>query len=226
MRKKRAGKAASGEAETRTEQIADLIADGIMSGEFGPETRLDEQSLAARFKVSRTPVREALRQLAATNMVELRPRRGAFVRSISQEELEVLFVAMAEIEATCARLAAMSMGPLERQRLQALHRKMERMAGDGDMDDYSDANVQFHEAIYTGAHNAVLAEIARNLRSRLAFFRRFQFRSDGRLRNSIKEHAAIVEAIVRGDSNAAREAMLIHVGLVEEAFESVSQIVR
>src|SRR6516165_1571234 len=111
-----------GGAMTLAEQIEALV----LSGELLPGSKLDEQGLAQRFQVSRTPIREALRQLASGGLIELKVNRGAFVAEVTPERLEEMFVAMAEMEATCARLAAMSMTPVERRGLQRLH---ENMAG-------------------------------------------------------------------------------------------------
>ncbi len=82
------------------------LADAILSGEFAPGSRLDEQMLAGRFGVSRTPVREVLRELAASGLVEMRPRRGTIVAAPTASQIDTLFGAMAELEATCARLSA------------------------------------------------------------------------------------------------------------------------
>src|SRR6202167_3341820 len=109
------------EGTTRAERLADEIAASILSGEFRPGVRLDEKTLAQRYAVSRTPVREALRQLASTGLIDVKPRRGATVAKATSAQLENLFGAMAELEATCARLAAMSMTPFERRRLQNAH---------------------------------------------------------------------------------------------------------
>jgi DNA-binding GntR family transcriptional regulator len=112
----------------------------ILSGVFAPGFRLDEQFLAQRYKVSRTPVREALRQLATTGLIDIRPRRSAIVAQVTQAELEGLFVAMGEMEATCARLAAMSMTPVERRRLQSLHDSMADLMRHGETEAYAAAN--------------------------------------------------------------------------------------
>jgi DNA-binding GntR family transcriptional regulator len=205
--------------KTRSEQLATTIADAILAGEFGPGFRLDEQMLADRFDVSRTPVREALRQLAATGLVDIRPRRGAAVAQIDSEQLEVLFVAMAELEATCARLAAMSMTPIERRRLITLHESMAEFVARDDPRAFADANLAFHALIYAGTHNKVLAEMTASLRRRLLPYRRIQFRTKGRLPHSHAEHDAVVQAILAGNSAAAHAAMLHHMTLVESAFE-------
>jgi DNA-binding GntR family transcriptional regulator len=195
------------------------MAEAILSGEFAPGYRLDEQLLAQRYDVSRTPVREALRQLATTGLIEIRPRRGAVVTRVTPAQLEELFVAMAELEATCARLAAMSMAPTERRRLQALHGRMGELARRDDVAAFADDNHLLHTMIYAGAHNAVIAEIAAGLRRRLSPFRRAQFQLEGRPSQSLAEHDAVVSAIVRGDADAAHSAMLHHVTLVEQSYE-------
>jgi DNA-binding GntR family transcriptional regulator len=209
---------------TLTEKLATAIADGILDGTFKPGAHLDEVGLAQQHGVSRTPVREALRQLTTSGLIEMRPRRGAVVAKATPAQVESLFVAMAEMEATCARLCALSMTPIERRRLQARQEEMLTLAEAGNPDAYADANVAFHSMIYTGAHNAPLADYAMNLRRRVGPFRRAQFRVEGRLRRSNDEHGAVVRAILAGDAAAAHAAMLHHVSLVEDAFEVFSAI--
>ena len=211
-------KNAEPESLTRTERLADEIAAAVLSGEFAPGLRLDEAMLAERFGVSRTPVREALRRLASTGLIDLKPRRGATVADATSAQLETLFGAMAEIEAACARLAAMSMTPIERRRLQNLHESMSALVARGERDDYAGANIAFHTCLYAGAHNDILADFASGLRRRLAPFRRAQFRADGRLARSHAEHAAVVKAILACDAAAAHAAMFHHMSLVEDSF--------
>lgn len=209
---------------TTVEKLADDMAEAILSGEFAPGSRLDEQILAQRYAVSRTPVREALRQLATTGLIEVRPRRGAIVARVSPAQLEELFVAMGELEATCARLAALSMAPTERRRLQALHDSMGMMAEKNEAAAFADANHLLHTMIYAGAHNAVIADATSALRRRLSPFRRAQFQLEGRPPRSHAEHDAVVSAIIRGDALAAHAAMLHHVTLVEQSFEELCAV--
>jgi DNA-binding GntR family transcriptional regulator len=207
-------------APTLAEKLATAIADGILNGTLRPGVRLDEIGLAQQHGVSRTPVREALRQLTTSGLIDMRPRKGAVVSRATPAEIESLFVAMAEMEATCARLAAMSMTPLERRRLQARHEAMIELSAKADPEAYSDANVAFHLAIYAGAHNEPIADYTRGLRRRVGPFRRAQFQVEGRLTRSTEEHGAVVMAILAGDARGAHAAMLHHVGLVEDAFEA------
>jgi len=126
---------------------------------------------------------------------------------------------MGEMEATCARLAAMTMTPVERRRLQSLHEGMADLVRRGEPEPYADANQFFHAMIYAGSHNPVLADFTAGLRRRLAPFRRVQFRTAGRLPRSHAEHDQVVRAILTGDAAAAHATMLHHVSLVEDAFE-------
>jgi len=193
----------------------------VLSGELLPGARLDERVLAQRFGVSRTPVREALRRLASGGLIELRPNRGAFVAEVTPERLEEMFVAMAEMEATCARLAAMSMTPVERRGLQRLHERMAAMAEAGEVEAFRAANETFHAQIYAGAHNGLLEDATTTLRRRVAAYRRAQFRTAGRLPRSHAEHEAVVKAILAGEPARAHAAMLLHVDLVGASFEKL-----
>jgi DNA-binding GntR family transcriptional regulator len=210
-------KAAEPDSSTQTERLADEIAASVLSGDFQPGLRLDEQMLAEKYGVSRTPVREALRQLASTGLIEIKPRRGA-----TSAQLETLFGAMAEIEATCSRLAAMTMTPIERRRLHSMHESMAEIVARGDSEAFAAANLTFHSLIYAGAHNDIIAEFATALRRRLAPFRKAQFRTEGRLPRSQDEHGDVVRAILAGDAQAAHATMFHHMSLVEDAFERLA----
>jgi len=210
-----------GEFEDRSGTLTDQLAELVLSGEVAPGLKLDEQVLAQRFGVSRTPVREALRQLASTGLIELRPNRGAFVSRVTPEQLEEMFVAMAELEATCARLAAMSMTPVERRGVQRLHEYMGELASRELIHEFAEANERLHSLIYSGAHNLVLEEMTIGLRRRLAIYRRAQFRTAGRLPRSHAEHDRVVRAVISGDPAAAHTAMLHHVDLVGASFDKL-----
>lgn len=208
---------------THADRLAAEITASVLSGEFRPGLRLDEKMLADRYAVSRTPVREALRRLASTGLIEIKPRRGATVTRATSDQIEVLFGAMAEIEATCARLSALSMTPLERRRLGSFHESMHKFVEQEDGDAFAAANLTFHTQIYLGAHNPIIADFASGLRRRLAPFRRAQFRTRGRLPHSHDEHRKVVDAILASDAAAAHTAMFQHMSLVEESFERLAE---
>ena len=207
---------------TRAEELRLALADEIINGSLAPGATLDETLLAQRFNVSRTPVREALRQLAASGLIETRPHRGAVVARLSHERLNAMFEAMAELEATCAGLAAERMSATERQALQQIHEELRKLSYLGDPQRFHELNEVFHNAVYAGAHSDHLAEITLATRTRVQPFRRAQFRNLGRLAHSHAEHDRIVNAIVRGDRIGAVTAMREHIGLVREEYELYS----
>lgn len=211
-------------SRTRTEDLRLALADEIMRGELAPGSPLDEVRIASRFGVSRTPVREALRQLSSSGLVEIRPHRGAVVARLSQALLHEMFVAMGELEAVCAGLSAENMTSAERRALEEIHGLLRELVRSGDPQRYHEINESFHTAIYLGAHNGPLADMALTTRGRLQPFRRAQFRTIGRLARSFEEHDRIVRAILRGDRDAAWSAMRDHIGTVEQSFEEYALV--
>ena len=190
----------------------------IFSGTLMPGERLDETRLAKRFGVSRTPVREALLQLASSGLIEMRPRQGAVVATITVQSLLQMFEVMAELEAMCARLAARRTTPAERAAIKDAHEACKRSAAEADPAAYYEANRAFHETLYAGAHNAYLEDSTRSLRNRLNAYRRFQLHQRGRIAQSLSEHEAVVEAIAAGDAEAAENAMHAHVTIQGDVF--------
>lgn len=197
---------------TIAEHIAQQLADRILSGDLAPGQRIEEKTVTEQFGVSRTPVRDALRHLAATGLVAIRPHRGVTVVDLEVDQLSDMFEAQAEIEALCARLSARRMSAIERRKLQMIADDSERALPDTDHALYSSANEEFHKLIYTGAHNDTLEQIAVNLWNRVAPFRRsIFFKLGNRMEHSFSEHNAIIEAILAGDETRAQEAMHAHI---------------
>lgn len=203
---------------TRAEILANELAAAITSGALAPGTTLEEERLAAAHGVSRTPVREALRLLGATGLVEQRARRGAVVARPEPTRLAEMFQAMAELEAVCAGLCATRLSPEARAALTARHDGMVPLVATGDVAGYRAANVGFHEALYAGAANSYLAELAEATRRRLAPFRAAQLSGRERLAASHAEHGAIVAAILAGDREAAGAAVRHHLASTESAW--------
>jgi DNA-binding GntR family transcriptional regulator len=204
---------------TRAEELRLQLADEIVRGALPPGAALDETDLARRFSVSRTPVREALRQLAASGLVDAQAHRGAVVARPSVERLTGMFEAMAELEALCAGLAAERMSPAERYRLEAIHEELRLLSHAGNPERFHEVNERFHNAIYAGALNDYIAEITLSTRVRVQPFRRAQFRNLGRLAKSHAEHDRVVVAIMRGDKTGASAAMRAHIELVRGEYE-------
>jgi DNA-binding GntR family transcriptional regulator len=210
--------------QTRADRVREALADDIIAGRAPPGTRLDEASLAKRFAVSRTPVREALRELAATGLARITPHQGAVVVRVSEGRLGEIFEAVAELEATCSRLAALRMSAAERVALEVLHRQCGTLVRSGDAERYHEANAEFHAAVRRGSGNAVLQETVAALRHRFAPLSRAQFRGPGRLARSYAEHEEIVRAILRGDAAEAYRVAHRHVLSVRTAFADYAAV--
>ena len=209
--------------KTLAEELRLQLADEIVRGSLTPGAALDEITLARRFEVSRTPVREAIRLLAASGLVEVRAHRAAVVARPGAEQLAGMFEAMAELEALCAGFAAERMTSLERRALEDVHEKLRVLIQSGDPQRYHEVNESFHNCIYNGAHNTYLAEITLATRARVRPFRRAQFRNLGRLTKSHREHDRVVEAILRGEHVIAGSAMYAHIVTVREEYEHYTE---
>ncbi|MGA7332474.1 MAG: GntR family transcriptional regulator, partial [Pseudolabrys sp.] len=211
------------ERKTRAEELRLQLADEIVRGALFPGAPLDEITLADRFRVSRTPVREAIRLLAASGLVEVRAHRAAVVARPSAKQLAGMFEAMAELEALCSGFAAVRMTSVERRALEGIHDELRVMIQSGDPQRYHEVNEAFHSTIYTGAHNTYLAEITLSTRARVQPFRRAQFRNLGRLAKSHIEHDRVVQAILRGEQSIAASAMYTHIVTVRDEYETYTE---
>lgn len=207
---------------TSAEQIRQALAARIISGGLAPGTPLDEQGLASEFSVSRTPIREALRLLRASGLVEQRPHSSAVVAKPDESTLAGMFEVMAYLEALCAGLSAVMMSVGERQALSTHHSAMAAMVRAGDAPGYVEANETYHSMIYKGAHNSYLLDLTSVTRQRLQPFRRAQFETLGRLGQSHEEHSRVVAAILCGDRAGAETAMRSHISTVEHAYQKLA----
>ncbi|MEM1019402.1 MAG: GntR family transcriptional regulator [Sphingomonadales bacterium] len=199
---------------THGDRIVREIEAEIVSGARLPGSHLNEQEIADRFKVSRTPVREAMRHLASAGFVDMKPRRGAFVARIPVTRLFQMFEAMTELESLCARLAARRMHPAEKEALVKTHQAYKRFAKAETAERYFDESNEFHKLIFQGAHNDVLEEMALKMFGQLTAYRRRQLSSRQRPQKSFDEHEAVLKAILSGDEEAAGRLMRAHTDIV------------
>ena len=205
--------------KTLADRLRMQISDDIVRGELAPGAVLDEMELARRFQVSRTPVREAIRLLGASGLIEARPHRSAVVARPDKVQLVAMFEALRELEALCAGLAAERMTPVEQSSLQRIHSSLLDVVRTGDPHRYHEINEDFHATIYAGSHNAYLGRLTAETRARVAPFSRAQFRTLGRLARSHEEHGHVVKAILERKRQAAASAMLMHIGSVYDAYD-------
>lgn len=202
----------------QTPRLRDALEEDIVAGRLRPGQRLDEVGLAERFGVSRTPIREVLIQLAASGLVEIRPRRGAFVVLLGPRELLESFELMAEIEAACARLAARRMTGEHRAVLTAAHDACRAAVAAGDRAAYYPANADFHAAIYAATGNRVIHGEALRLQRALQPYRRLQLKVPRRMAASFSEHEAILDRLLAGDGTGAADLLRAHVLIQGERF--------
>ncbi|PWE27880.1 GntR family transcriptional regulator [Pararhodobacter marinus] len=205
-------------ARDHVERIESALQDAIFEGRYADGERLDETRLATQFGVSRTPVREALRRLSATGLVEQHANRGVFVRQPGPVDLYEMFQVMAELEAFCARLACSRIAPDTVTALRHANDACAAAADNNDIDTYYEANETFHRLIYDESGNAFLAARCRDLQKRLRPYRRTQLRAPGRLTQSLAEHAQVVDAIAAGQPDRAAAALRDHVSVQGEKF--------
>ena len=198
--------------------IRRAIEDEVFQGHLVPGQRIDETSLAKRFSVSRTPVREAMQQLAASGLVQLRGRHGAIVSELTIPDLLDAFQLVAKLEGMCAELAARRMSRAQQLEMQKEHEACVAQVEADDPLGFYDANKRFHEAIYAGSHNRFLQDEIRRLRLLVAPYRRLITFQPGRMRESLDEHAAVMAAIIGNDSEAAGRHMSDHVSLLGDRF--------
>ncbi|MBE1515086.1 GntR family transcriptional regulator [Nesterenkonia halotolerans] len=205
------------------QRVRDALENAIVDGQYGPGERLDPAKLQVEFGCSRTPVREALQGLERSGLVRIRPKQGTYVTELSIPELAERFELMAELEGMAARLASRR---IEREPLAELRRALEeceRHEAAGDADGYYYANACFHSIIYDSCGNGYLQQQAHDLRRILQPYRRLQLRAPDRMRRSLAEHHAIVEAISSGDTETAENTARDHVLVQVKEF---SQLVR
>lgn len=185
----------------------------ILGGEYGPGTALSEVKLAEHFDVSRTPVREALKQLQVEGLVEIRPRVGTFVRQITRREIVEMFELKEVLEGMAARLIARRSPAEQLTVLERNIRDSERALKAGNLDVYPPLVHEFHETLLLGADNRKLEAHYRSLMNQLAYHRMVlkTIAHPGRLAKSIAEHRQVAELIIEKDGVAAEVAMRSHV---------------
>lgn len=198
--------------------IMDVLEAEILAGGLPPGSRLSEAALAERFGVSRTPVREALQSIVSRSLAERVPYKGVLVREFDPERIQTMFEAMAEIEALCGGLAALRATTDQIARLEATHLALSELMGARAAKEYEALNSEFHAMIYAFSGNADLAQMALDMRLKLAPFRKSQlFRLD-RLAESNREHRLIVDLIAARNQPGAEAALRAHLNGAARAF--------
>jgi DNA-binding GntR family transcriptional regulator len=237
---------ATEERRALVDKLAAELQARILDGELSPGARLRQEALAEEFGVSRTPIREALRKLQASGLVELRPNRGALVRGLSPREIRDAYAVRAELEGLAAEIATLR---IDQEQIERLHRAQvqfrdaldrmrdgrrngRRRLSERDIEAWGHANDEFHQVIHEAAGNEVLAATLAHLhRSFPRGLSRLVLReSTSLLAANVAEHQAVLDAIERSDAKEARALMQQHVvragTLVTSRFEERVAITR
>jgi DNA-binding GntR family transcriptional regulator len=196
--------------------VVDQLRQAIVAGRFAPGERLFEDQIADELEVSRNPVREALQALAREGFVELEPRRGARVATISRTRVEELFELRESLEGLVARLAAVRRTDAQLAELESLVATGTVAAEEGRLGELPDLNTRFHELLSAAAHNALLAEQLHGLRYLIewVYARRIRERSA----RSWFEHVGIVEALAARDEQLAFARACAHIANARAAY--------
>ena len=214
-------------SQPRSAEIIRVLSQEMACGKLIPGTQLKEEVLCVRFDASRTPVRDALNQLAAQGLVELRPRQGAFVVQLTLERLAGMFETMGYLEAACAALAARRHTAQDLQNLSQAHEACLKAETEQDAESFYAANARFHECIYKASHNPHIENLTIELKNRVEAYRREVTFHPGLMSLSIREHEAVHGAIRAMDESVASLKMHQHLDtLRNDAVSMVAAFVR
>jgi DNA-binding GntR family transcriptional regulator len=199
------------------QEVAERLRQRIFAHELTPGTWIDEQKLAEHYGISRTPLREALKVLAAEGLVELKPRRGCYVIELSPQDLDEIFPLMALLEGRATHEAVQKAKPDDVRALKEVHLRLEQSAAENRITDFFEANQEFHKRLLELANNRWLLSMIQDLRKVLKLSRLHSLSLHGRLSQSLEEHRRIMAAIEAGDVTTAEREMHDHILAGREA---------
>jgi DNA-binding GntR family transcriptional regulator len=199
----------------------EFLRQGIMSQRYRPNESLVEQAVARELGISRTPVREALQQLSREGLVEVIPNRGAFVRTLSVDELLEIFEIKIRLEGLCAARAASRSGPAIAAKLHEATQAMAAAASNRDGHAYRKADEIFHTALYEGAKSRQICNIIEDLNAHWYRMREGVAAIESRMAAAVQEHARVAEAVQSGDPQEAENAMRVHLENLRDEIRSL-----
>jgi DNA-binding GntR family transcriptional regulator len=204
----------SGATVGAVERAYTALRGGILDGTYGQGTRLGEVELAEALGVSRTPVREALRRLGSEGLIETLPNKGARVRTWSEGELDDIFDLRALLEGHAAGLAATRASSSQLASMADIVVRMDSATSQGGAPDYdliAGLNDAFHSAVVTASGNSLLPQLAQSLVHIPVVVRTFRRYSPGRLRQSMRQHREVLDALTSRDPAWAEAIMRAHI---------------
>ena len=181
------------------------IRDAIISGSLKAGSRVSEPELAERHGISRTPIREAFRQLESEGYLAVIPRRGAIVRELSPRDVEEFYAIKSILEGYAARRACEKFSSKDLDRLQAINDKLAELAGQNDINQFFKIHSDFHDLFIKAADNEKLRTLITGLVTKFQRLRLTSLSLPGRMMISVQEHDKIIDAFRRRDANAAED---------------------
>ena len=190
---------------TLRESILETIRDAITSGVLKPGEKVAEPELAERFGISRTPIREAFRQLESEGYLTVIPRKGAVVAAFSERDIEEFYAIKSILEGYAARLACRLLTEKEIDRLAAINQKLEQLAKGGDLKQFFKVHNDFHELFIRAADNDKLVDLINTLVQKFQRLRIASLSVPGRMEVSVTEHRNLIDAFRRRDADLAEQ---------------------
>lgn len=189
--------------QTLREKILETIRDAILKGTLKPGERVSEPDLAERFGISRTPIREAFRQLESEGYLQVVPRKGAVVASLSERDIEEFYAIKIILEGFAAKMAAEKLTVKEIERLESINERLQKMADEGDVKKFFRVHNEFHEVFIKAAGNEKLAEMINQLVMKFKRLRLASLSQPGRMEVSVEEHRKMIQAFKNHDGERA-----------------------
>lgn len=212
---------------TLREQIASSLRDSIIRGELNQGQKLTEPDLAKKLGISRTPIREAFRQLESEGFLTVMPRRGAVVSRITRKEIDDFYELKSLLEGYAARIAAGKINEKGIQKLRKINEQLTEIAKNNDIEAFFLKNDEFHNIFISYCGNEKLEELLEHIVQRFMRFRLGAMSVPGRLVKSIGQHNEIIDALEKRDGLRAEALVLEHALLSgEELAETVAQDVK
>jgi DNA-binding GntR family transcriptional regulator len=211
------------DSTTLSQRVRDHLRDRILSNRLTPGTHLHEEEIAGTLGISRAPVREALRLLAAEDLVTINPRRGAIVKALSPDEFLAAYQVREALELLAIRLAVPRLTDQDLQELRDRHARMVAHAEKHDVDRYFQANTAFHGLFVDRSGNELLEHMYRQLVNQMRQYRMRSFYLRGGLERSLSEHSAILEAVERRDAEAAMRLLSEHIQVPQRILQSAPE---
>jgi DNA-binding GntR family transcriptional regulator len=199
------------------QEVATRLRQRIIEGELAPGVKLNERELSERLKVSRTPLREAIKMLAAEGLVELLPNRGAVVAQMSEQDVIDTFEVIAGLEGLSGELAAQRISDAELAEIRALHFEMLAAHARRDLPTYYALNARIHGRINAAARNAVLTQTWQTVNARLQSLRFRSNLDESKWQQAVREHERMVELLATHDAPALRALMISHLLVKRDA---------